>query len=308
MIGRTRDKSSLSAHAPRTLSPLRGFTSRVAQSPGANAPGYVLSALRACERSFAASLAAKRRQRGACVKALLPMLTCVALFTATALAQDQTNEEKPDTLDDTLLDELGGDGLLDGLDDIPVDPAFKNKEDNSLIDPKDQKLLDELGDGEDIELGGEDELTRIARQMRQVQRRMEGKEVSRQTQELQERIVADLDALIKQLQQQKKNSSPSSSSSPQQPRDQDVQQPDQQPDAGQEKPSNKPSQQSTERLGRQSPGDIDAAAMEALVKRVWGHLPDRARQELQNASNEEFLPKYQQVIEEYFRRLAEETR
>ncbi len=174
---------------------------------------------------------------------LTNIVVITLMLSAVTVAHDQSNIKSATTLDDTLLDELSGDGLLDGLDDIPVDPAFKEKGDNTPIDPKDQKLLDELGEGEDIELGGEDELTRIARQMREVQRRMEGKEVSKQTQELQEKIVADLDALIKQLQQQKKQSS-SSSSSPSQPRNQDVQQPDAQPDAGQDKPSNKPAQDS----------------------------------------------------------------
>ena len=85
-----------------------------------------------------------------------------------------------------------------------------------------------------------------------------------------------------------------------------VQQPDQQPDQGQQKPSNKPATDSTERLGQENAASSDAAALEALVKQVWGHLPDRARQEMQNATVEDFLPKYQQAIEDYYRRLAEE--
>ncbi|MCA9269945.1 MAG: hypothetical protein KDA41_15800, partial [Planctomycetales bacterium] len=84
-------------------------------------------------------------------------------------------------------------------------------------------------------------------------------------------------------------------------------QPGQQPDAGQQAAGQQPARNSTQRLGEQTVSAADAEAMEALVKRVWGHLPDRARQELQNASVEEFLPKYQQVIEEYFRRLAEQA-
>jgi hypothetical protein len=144
----------------------------------------------------------------------------------------------------------------------------------------------------------------IARQMQDAQRRIEEQEVSSSTQDLQKDIVAKLDALIKQLEQQKKqcNSSNSSSSSSGSPK---VKQPDQ-PDQGQQRPSNKPATDSAERLGQENAAASDEAALEALVKQVWGHLPDRARQQMQNASVEDFLPKYQQVIEDYYRRLAEE--
>ena len=114
-----------------------------------------------------------------------------------------------------------------------------------------------------------------------------------------------MDALIKQLEQQKKqcNSSSSQSSSSGSPR---INQPDQQPDQGQQNPGNSPAADSEERLGQQDAVAADEAALEALIKQVWGHLPDRARQEMQNATVEDFLPKYQQLIEDYYRRLAEE--
>jgi hypothetical protein len=43
-----------------------------------------------------------------------------------------------------------------------------------------------------------------------------------------------------------------------------------------------------------------------LVKRVWGQLPDRLRDQVQQAPPEEFLPAYRELIEAYYRRLAEE--
>jgi hypothetical protein len=43
-----------------------------------------------------------------------------------------------------------------------------------------------------------------------------------------------------------------------------------------------------------------------LLKAVWGHLPERVRQEVQNASVEQFLPKYEKLIEDYYKRLAED--
>ena len=43
-----------------------------------------------------------------------------------------------------------------------------------------------------------------------------------------------------------------------------------------------------------------------MVGRLWGHLPDRMRQQLQSSFSEQFLPQYERLIEEYYKRLAEE--
>ena len=152
-------------------------------------------------------------------------------------------ESAPD-LDQQLLDDLGDD-LLEGLDDIPLDPALNENDGNGGA--ADRQLQDALGEGEDIGAAGEDELTRIARLMRQAQSRIEEQKVSQDTQDLQDDIVAQLEELIKQLQQCKKQCSstgankPSTGSKP-------LEQPNQ-PDAGQQQTSNKPARDSEERLG-----------------------------------------------------------
>lgn len=46
--------------------------------------------------------------------------------------------------------------------------------------------------------------------------------------------------------------------------------------------------------------------MRAAVSRHWGQLPEHARQQMRQAPFEEFPPKYELLIEEYFRRLSEE--
>jgi hypothetical protein len=38
---------------------------------------------------------------------------------------------------------------------------------------------------------------------------------------------------------------------------------------------------------------------------VWGVLPDRVRQQIQDLGDEQFLPEYEQVIRDYYRRLSE---
>ena len=46
--------------------------------------------------------------------------------------------------------------------------------------------------------------------------------------------------------------------------------------------------------------------MKDLFRRIWGNLPDKLREEMQASLSEQFLPKYERLIEEYYKRLAEE--
>ena len=50
----------------------------------------------------------------------------------------------------------------------------------------------------------------------------------------------------------------------------------------------------------------DMSEMRAMVKQLWGELPDRDRQQMMQLPLEDFLPQYQWQIEEYFRRLSED--
>ena len=45
-----------------------------------------------------------------------------------------------------------------------------------------------------------------------------------------------------------------------------------------------------------------------LVKDLWGHLPERQREQILQPLSEEFLPKYASEIEAYFRALADPNR
>jgi hypothetical protein len=50
----------------------------------------------------------------------------------------------------------------------------------------------------------------------------------------------------------------------------------------------------------------ERAEREELVKRLWGHLPERAREQMLQSYSGEFLPEYELELEKYYRRLAEE--
>ena len=44
---------------------------------------------------------------------------------------------------------------------------------------------------------------------------------------------------------------------------------------------------------------------DAATKQVWGHLPDRLRQEMNQYYKEQFMPKYNDMLRQYYSRLAE---
>jgi hypothetical protein len=41
------------------------------------------------------------------------------------------------------------------------------------------------------------------------------------------------------------------------------------------------------------------------LRRIWGHLPEKEREEMIAALGEQFLPKYERLIEAFYKRLAE---
>jgi hypothetical protein len=63
---------------------------------------------------------------------------------------------------------------------------------------------------------------------------------------------------------------------------------------------------STDRLDRASAKPIDKGEINDLVKELWGHLPERSREQMLQSFSDEFLPKYEREIEQYYLRLSEE--
>lgn len=129
----------------------------------------------------------------------------------------------------------------------------------------------------------------------------------REIRTIQDRAVAELDALIEAA----RASPPPSGGSPSKPK------PDgQQPPPGDPKPG-QPQQaaQTGTQAGTASSMNTDAEAAaerstqqaQQWIERVWGHLPQRQREQLRQYGTDVFLPGYESMIEEYFKRLAEET-
>ena len=53
-------------------------------------------------------------------------------------------------------------------------------------------------------------------------------------------------------------------------------------------------------------GQADMEQVQAIMKRLWGELPQRDREQMLQYPVEQFLPEYEQLIEEYYKRLSRE--
>jgi hypothetical protein len=119
----------------------------------------------------------------------------------------------------------------------------------------------------------------------------------------QTRVVAQLDELIAELSKQCQGNCPPTS---QPPRPGQRSQP--KPGGGNASASQgaAPAQAAADPLNRAAGQPVDLAEREELIKRVWGHLPGRGREQMMQSFSAEFLPKYELELEKYYRRLAEE--
>lgn len=238
---------------------------------------------------------------------LLPLALSAVLLACSALnCSADEPETKPDiagqSLDQQLLDGLDSD-LLDGLDDVA--PTKNGEPPERGVEPPSRQSDSpphKTGPGEDVELGKPtDPLTRIGERMQTVKELIAGKNTSIRTQQLQQEIVEDLNALIKRQQMLAAAQSKSERDGRQQgnsrPGD------GQGTDAAQDSPG---PEKSTDRLGSANLDGSDQRSRTDIYKEAWGELPERYVQQMLSAGVEEFLPKYARLIEEYYTRLTED--
>ncbi len=184
--------------------------------------------------------------------------------------------------------------LLQGLD---------NLEDESA-ESFDREL--ERHFGEDVDLtAANDPLTKIGQQMRQVEQQLAEQSGGKSTRRLQEQIVKDLAALIDQARRASRQSSSGGGQKSPGSRRSQVRRPRQQT-TGADRTSSERARQASQRAGQARVAQVDRGANpQALMKDAWGHLPERAREQMLQFSAERFLPKYELLLEKYYRRLAE---
>lgn len=213
-----------------------------------------------------------------------------------AIVVGQEPASKGPSLDAQLLDGLDKE-LFEGLP--PLAPAKPTPGGSTPAPKTGSRAPAEGGDEATLEFAPSPTLplARIGQQMREVQNRIAARDTSAQTQEAQRAIAADLAALIEQARQQCAACSQAGSGSGQGALA---------GTSGQPVPA--PPRDSTDRIEQGTKEAVETAEVHDLVRRFWGHLPDKLRDEMQSSLSEQFLPKYEQLIEDYYRRLAEDRR
>lgn len=207
----------------------------------------------------------------------------------------QPSAKSSNPLDDELLKSLGG-------DDGP--PAKKPEQTKSGDGPTDQGPPG--GDAPETQ-PSDDPFERIAQQIRDAQNRLRRIDSGDKTQELQRKIIDDLEQLIAKIEQEQQQQQQQQSQSQSQPKPQSKSQPQPkpgqpQPQPGSEQDSDKArdSQDGTRSSKTQKP---DPGRLQSLLEKAWGSLPERERQDVMQSSVDDFPTKYQAVIEEYFKTL-----
>jgi hypothetical protein len=234
----------------------------------------------------------------------LAMLACGF---APALAADPPKPPAKSSLDDELLKGLDND-LTRELDDLPsLKPQPKPS--GKSGDGKTNKPESAIIDGEDLGQPGEDQdpFNRIARRMKQVESRIAHDQAGTDTQQKQQQIMADLSALIEKLNQQCQCQGGECKPGDK-PQDSERSKPGKGSKPGGSKSASNPARESSDRL-RNEPAtnpNTNAEAIRQNMKDAWGNLPLRLREQMMQASVDEFLPKYELMIEQYFKRLAED--
>ncbi len=141
----------------------------------------------------------------------------------------------------------------------------------------------------DLQQVEEKSLGEVARQMKDVRRRLSLGHGGPRVQEVEEKIIATLDELIEKLESQQGNSSSASA-------------------GGQGSPQGSPSgnpMQDSQIGGGKGPGEVDPTDLGHGDN--WGGLPDKAETDAKNLINRQFPQHYRQAVEEYLKKLAERT-
>jgi hypothetical protein len=142
----------------------------------------------------------------------------------------------------------------------------------------------------DISPMKEDSLDEISRMMGGVQRRLELGRAGQRVRDEEEQIIAKLDKMIDQIEQQAQQMMQQQSAS--QDQQNSGQQAQQQP------------MEESQIAGGSGPGDVDPKSLKD--RSAWGNLPPAQRQESLQRLTEELPSHYREVIEGYFRQLAKD--
>jgi hypothetical protein len=205
----------------------------------------------------------------------------LATLPAVSLADEPPQPPKPSSLDQQLLEGLDRE-LLQGLPGGAKPTAPTDK-------PAGRTAANTIQ--------SDNPLVLIAERMRQVESRLAQQDTTRETQDIQKQILAELAQLLEQAKKQQASgqNKPGGSGKG-----------SDQAGTGSGNPTPAPPRDSTNRIEQGTKEAVETADVKDLLRGIWGHLPDKLRDQMQASLSEQFLPKYERVIEEYYKRLAED--
>lgn len=193
----------------------------------------------------------------------------------------------------------------------PKKDPDKKAPDKKDVDPKkDDPKDDPAPDGAD----GKKLLERINKNMEESKDRLAKKDPGAATREIQKDIVKDLDALIKQQQDQNQPMGGSSSSSSNSKNSKGQTSRSKRPSSRPEKMAgsdtkNKPEPSTGTQAGAGNGNPSgDATKLADSFKAIWGHLPETMRLEMDAYAREQFMPKYSELLKQYYSTIAERRR
>jgi hypothetical protein len=231
---------------------------------------------------------------------------------AVGLASGQSPQVNPPSLDDALFGDMDS-GSIDKDVERELfgdDPRKPETKEPVKGEPLTQRRIDAWNDLLEQELAQaavdevKNPLLGIARSMRLVEGLIDETESGEKTQQIQAEIIADIDSLLKRA----KKKCQSCASQCQSVAQRKPTQPPKKSKPKEGSPKPKKATTSNVKAGHAEGEMPDMAEMMAVIKQVWGELPEKERQEMLQSSVEEFLPKYADMIERYFKRLAEDRK
>jgi hypothetical protein len=170
----------------------------------------------------------------------------------------------------------------------------------------DEQLQRELGAAAEKE--DDNPLLNIARTMSQVRQRMAQIDAGPTTLNLQKQIIADLDLVLDKARKSAGQCSSGSCNS-QKPSSQKPSDSPPKPGANAgKKPGSKPATSSSPQPPDGQSHKPDMEERRAMMDNLWGELPQHVREQMLQSPVEEFVPKYEQLIEDYFRDLSTEKK
>lgn len=162
---------------------------------------------------------------------------------------------------------------------------------------------------------------RVISGMRSAAGKLTSGETGKPLQDMQQKVLDDLDRLIRQAQQQRRQSS-SGASGAKQPSSakRKVKSPGAKQSNAKSKKAGKSPKKGSSGTEKKRPKDSDPGTRNrgkadsrirnelrsALIREFWGHLPTREKQRLRNVAGDVSLPKYKQQNNRYFESLAED--